>query len=75
MAEQSPEAILAKPVEQDVGKCGARLSLARCEDRHAVREMEWEIRVRDENQEVLVLVLGGRGTDRDLIGSRAARGN
>ncbi|MCS3502272.1 hypothetical protein M2207_007495 [Bradyrhizobium japonicum] len=75
VAEQTPDAILAEAVEQDVGKRSARLPLARCEDRHAVREMEREIGVRHENQEVLIPVLGGRGADRDLIGSRTARGN
>src|SRR5262249_10132314 len=47
MPEQSVDAILAKTVEQDVGKRRARLPLARCENRRTVREMKRQIGIGD----------------------------
>ena len=75
MAEEPADAILAEAVEQDVGERGAGLAFARRKSGHAMREMERQLRVRRENQEVLVPVLGRRRADRDLFRTRAAGGD
>ena len=73
VAEEAAHAILAQPIEQDVGQGGAGLAFPRRQSRHAVREMQWQTRVDRQDQHVVVPIFSGGGADGDLVRPGAAR--